>query len=81
MSLSLITALCFVVSLGLLVALILQLRSQQQANQAISADNLIRTQLFEDADESTSYILNRSIQSIRSGHPAPTWKATRLRSR
>jgi len=35
------------------------------------ADNRIRTQLFQDADESTSFILSRTIQNISSGHPDP----------
>ena len=71
MSLSLITALFSVVSLGLLVALMLQMRSQQQATETLIADNRIRTQLFQDADESTSFILSRTIQNISSGHPDP----------
>lgn len=71
MSLNLVTALFSVVSLGLLVALMLQMRGQQQATETLIADNRIRTQLFQDADESTSFILSRTIQNISSGHPDP----------
>jgi hypothetical protein len=69
MSLSLFTALFSVVSLGLLVALMLQMRSQQQATATMISDNRVRTQLLQDADESTSFILSRTIQNISSGHP------------
>ena len=71
MSLSLITALFSTVSLGLLVALVLQMRSQQQVTEELIADHRIRTRLYQDADESTSFILSRTIQNISSGHPDP----------
>ena len=71
MTLSLITTLLSVVSLGLLVALMMQMRSQQHATETLIEDNRIRTTLFQDADESTSFILSRTIQNISSGHPDP----------
>jgi hypothetical protein len=71
MSLSLISALLSIVSLGLLVALMMQMRSQQHATEALIADNRVRTRLYQDADESTSFILSRTIQNISSGHPDP----------
>ena len=71
MSLNLISTLLSVVSLGLLIALVLQLRNQQLATETLIEDNRIRTRLFQDADESTSFILSRTIQNISSGHPDP----------
>ena len=71
MSLTFVTALLSIISLGLLVVLMLQLRSQQLATETLIQDNRIRTQLYEDADESTSFILSRTIQNISSGHPDP----------
>ena len=35
-------------------------------------DNRIRTGLFQDADESTSFILARTIQNIAAGEPDPS---------
>lgn len=55
----------------LLAVMILQLRGQRRATEAMLADNRLRTQLFEDADESTSFILSRTIQNISKGHPDP----------
>ena len=71
MSLSLVTALFSILSLGLLVALTLQMRSQKIVTETLIQDHRIRTQLYEDADESTSFILSRTIQNISSGHPDP----------
>ena len=71
MSLSLITALFSILSLGLLLALTLQIRGQKIATETLIQDHRIRTQLYEDADESTSFILSRTIQNISSGHPDP----------
>lgn len=71
MSLSLISTLLSLVSLGLLVALVVQMRSQQLATESLIEENRIRTHLFQDADESTSFILSRTIQNISAGHPDP----------
>lgn len=71
MSLSLIATLLSVVILGLVVTLVLQLRNQQLATESLIRDNRIRTQLMQDADESTSFILSRTIQNISKGHPDP----------
>ena len=72
MSLNLISMLISVTSLGLLVTLLMQMRGQQLATATLIEDNRIRTQLFEDADESTSFILSRTIQNISSGHSDPS---------
>jgi hypothetical protein len=71
MSLSLFATLLSVVTLGVLVTLVLQVRSQQAATEALIEDNRIRTRLYQDADESTTFILSRTIQNISSGHPDP----------
>ena len=71
MPLSLIATLMFLVSMGLLVTLVLQMRGQRLATETLIEDNRVRTQLFEDADESTSFILARTIQNISEGHPDP----------
>ena len=67
MNLSLVATLMSLLSLGLMVLLVLQMRSQQMATAALIEDNRIRTSLYQDADESTSYILARTIQNIAKG--------------
>jgi hypothetical protein len=67
MNLSLLATLLSLLSLGLMVLLVVQMRSQQAATAALIEDNRIRTSLYQDADESTSYILARTIQNIASG--------------
>ena len=57
--------------MGLLVVLIFQMRSQRKATEELLADNRIRTRLYQDADESTTFILSRTIQNISAGHPDP----------
>ena len=56
-------------SLGLLITLMLQMRSQRLATATLIEDNRIRTGLYQDADESTTYILARTIQNIGAGEP------------
>lgn len=56
----------------LLAVMILQLRGQRRATEELLADNRLRTQLFEDADESTSFILSRTIQNISKGQSDPS---------
>jgi hypothetical protein len=50
-----------------MVLLVVQMRSQRLATAALIEDNRIRTSLYQDADESTSYILARTIQNIANG--------------
>lgn len=71
MNLSLFATLLSLLSLGLMILLVLQMRSQQLATAALIEDNRVRTGLFQDADESTSYILARTIQNISAGEPDP----------
>ena len=71
MSLNLIATLMSLVSMGLLATLMLQMRSQKLATETLIEDKRVRTQLFEEADESTSFILARTIQNISEDHPDP----------
>jgi hypothetical protein len=57
--------------LGLLIVLVMQMRRQRLATEELLADNRIRTRLYQDADESTTFILSRTIQNISAGHPDP----------
>ena len=69
MNLSLVATVFSLLSLGLLITLVLQMRSQQRATAALIEDNRVRTGLYQDADESTTYILGRTIQNIGRGEP------------
>jgi hypothetical protein len=68
---SLVATLMSLFVMGLLVVLIFQMRSQRKATEELLADNRIRTRLYQDADESTTFILSRTIQNISAGHPDP----------
>ena len=71
MDMSLIATLLSMFTFGLLILLILQMRSQRLATAALIEDNRIRTGLYQDADESTSFILARTIQNIAAGESNP----------
>lgn len=68
---NLVAILLSIFTLGMLVVLILQMRTQRRATEELLADNRIRTRLYQDADESTTFILSRTIQNISAGHPDP----------
>lgn len=68
---SLAAVLLSLFTLGMLLVLILQMRKQNKATEELLADNRIRTRLYQDADESTTLILSRTIQNISAGHPDP----------
>ncbi|MBT8435525.1 MAG: hypothetical protein KJN95_12705 [Gammaproteobacteria bacterium] len=68
---NLVATLISLLALGLLVVLSIQMRSQRKATEELLADNRIRTRLYQDADESTTLILSRTIQNISAGHPDP----------
>ena len=59
-------------TLLMLGVVILQIRSQRLATEELLADNRIRTRLYQDADESTTFILSRTIQNISSGQHDPS---------
>ena len=58
-------------TLLLLLALVLQMRRQRIATEELLSDNRIRTRLYQDANESTTLILSRTIQNVSAGHPDP----------
>jgi type II secretory pathway pseudopilin PulG len=68
---NLVATLISLLALGLLIVLTFQMRSQRKATEELLADNRIRTRLYQDADESTTLILSRTIQNISAGHPDP----------
>lgn len=68
---NLVAILLSLFTLGMLVVLILQMRTQRRATEELLADNRIRTRLYQDADESTTLILSRTIHNISVGHPDP----------
>lgn len=72
MTLSLIATLISLMTFSLLVLLMLQMRRQQSATAVLIEDNRIRTGLYQDADESTSFILARTIQNIADGEFDPS---------
>ena len=55
------------ISLVLMAVLMLQMRSQRKATTSLIEDNRVRTRLYENADESTTYILARTIRNISAG--------------
>jgi hypothetical protein len=69
---NLVATLLSLLTLGMLVVLILQMRNQRLATEELLSDNRIRTRLYQDADESTTFILSRTIQNISAGHPDPS---------
>ena len=68
---NLIATLLSLFTLSLLVVLMMQMRSQRLVTEELLEDNRIRTRLYQDADESTTFILSRTIQNISAGHPDP----------
>ena len=72
---NLVATLISLLALGLLIVLSIQMRSQRKATEELLADNRIRTRLYQDADESTTLILSRTIQNISVGHPDPNLKS------
>ena len=64
-------AIISVFTLGLLAILVVQMRNQRLVTEEILADNRVRTRLYQDADESTTFILSRTIQNISAGTHDP----------
>jgi hypothetical protein len=71
MNLSLVASLLSLFTFGLLILLTLQMRSQRLATATLIEDNRIRTDLYQDADESTSFILARTIENIAARESDP----------
>ncbi len=69
---TLATTLMFLMTISLLAIVIFQVHSQRQATETLINDNRIRTRLYQDADESTTFILSRTIQNISVGNSDPS---------
>lgn len=69
---TLATTLMFLMTISLLTIVIFQVRSQRVATETLINDNRIRTRLYQDADESTTFILSRTIQNISAGNSDPS---------
>jgi len=68
---NLVATLLSLFTISLLGVLILQMRGQRLATEELLEDNRIRTRLYQDADESTTFILSRTIQNIGAGTHDP----------
>ncbi|MCP3687392.1 MAG: hypothetical protein GY784_03170 [Gammaproteobacteria bacterium] len=51
---------------------IYQIRQQRISTEAMLNENRTRTRLYQDADDSTTFILNRTIQNVSAGHSDPS---------
>ena len=68
---NLIATLLSLFTLSLLAVIVWQMRQQRLATEELLSDNRLRTRLYQDADESTTLILSRTIQNVSAGHPDP----------
>ncbi len=71
----LITSIVSLFTFVLIGVIFFQVRSQRVATQALIADNQIRTRLYQDADESTTFILKKTIENISRGTHDPNLEA------
>ena len=69
---NLVATLLSLFTLGLLAVLIMQMRGQRRVTEGLLEDNRIRTRLYQDAEESTTFILSRTIQNISVGTHDPS---------
>lgn len=58
--------------IAMLGFVIFQMHSQRLATQSLVDDNHLRTRLYQDADESTTLILSRTLQNISEGNHDPS---------
>lgn len=68
---TMLAALVSLFTLIILGLLLQQVRQQRLATEEMIAENRIRTRLYQDADESTTFILSRTIQNISAGTHDP----------
>ena len=68
---NLVATLVSIFTLLLLVVVMMQMRGQRLVTEELLADNRIRTRLYQDAEESTTFILSRTIQNISAGTHDP----------
>lgn len=59
------------VTIALVAVVIFQMRSQRLITESLVDENRLRTRLYQDADESTTLILSRTIQNISEGTHDP----------
>lgn len=69
---TIVTTFMFFLTISLLGIVIFQVRSQRMATETLISDNRVRTRLYQDADESTTFILSRTIQNISAGNQDPS---------
>ncbi len=60
-----------VITIFLLAVVIFQVRKQRLAVETLINDSRLRTRLYQDADESTTLILSRTLQKISEGKHDP----------
>ena len=60
------------ITILMLAVVIFQVRSQRLATETLINDNRLRTRLYQDAEESTTFILSRTIQNISQGNHDPS---------
>ena len=68
---TIVTYIMFFLTISLLGIVIFQVRSQRMATETLINDNRVRTRLYQDADESTTFILSKTIQNISAGNSDP----------
>lgn len=61
-----------VITISLLAVVIFQVHSQRVATETLINDNRLRTRLYQDADESTTFILSKTIENISQGNHDPS---------
>ncbi|MCP4188259.1 MAG: hypothetical protein GY763_11725 [Gammaproteobacteria bacterium] len=66
------TSIMFLLTIIMLGIIIYQVRYQRMATETLLNDNRIRTRLYQDADESTTFILSRTIQNVSAGNSDPS---------
>ncbi len=66
------TSIMFLLTFTMLGIVIYQVRFQRMATETLLSDNRIRTRLYQDADESTTFILSRTIQNVSAGNSDPS---------
>ncbi len=69
---SVATSIMFLLTITMLGIVIYQVRFQRMATETLLSDNRIRTRLYQDADESTTFILSRTIQNVSAGNSDPS---------
>ena len=69
---TIVTSIMFVLTIAMFAIVVFQVRSQRMATETLINDNRIRTRLYQDADESTTFILSQTIQNISAGNSDPS---------